>query len=138
MAAPIRGCHLSRDTAAAIEGAGFTITTPEQFLFPGARTPVSFHITGHATAPGRRWADRAGAGVGRAAAGADGGSRRPSPAGRSISRCAPAGRNRGPRRPRAARLARRILLVSRQRDDVPAARLADPERAGGGQWNGST
>jgi hypothetical protein len=45
------GCHLSRDTAAAIERAGFTITTLEQFLFPAARTPVSFHIAGHATAP---------------------------------------------------------------------------------------
>jgi ubiquinone/menaquinone biosynthesis C-methylase UbiE len=47
------GCHLSRDTAAAIERAGFTITTLEQFLFPAARTPVSFHIAGHATAPRR-------------------------------------------------------------------------------------
>jgi len=47
------GCHLSRDTAAAIERAGFTITTLEQFLFPAARTPVSFHIAGHAAAPGR-------------------------------------------------------------------------------------
>jgi ubiquinone/menaquinone biosynthesis C-methylase UbiE len=46
------GCHLSRDTAAAIERAGFTITTLEEFLFPDARTPVSFHIAGHATAPG--------------------------------------------------------------------------------------
>jgi ubiquinone/menaquinone biosynthesis C-methylase UbiE len=47
------GCHLSRDTAAAIERAGLTITTLEEFLFPAARTPVSFHIAGHATAPGR-------------------------------------------------------------------------------------
>jgi len=46
-------CHLSRDTAAAIKRAGFTITTLEHFLFPAARTPVSFHIAGHATAPGR-------------------------------------------------------------------------------------
>jgi ubiquinone/menaquinone biosynthesis C-methylase UbiE len=45
------GCHLSRDTAAAIERAGFTITRLEKFLFPAARTPVSFHIAGHATAP---------------------------------------------------------------------------------------
>jgi ubiquinone/menaquinone biosynthesis C-methylase UbiE len=47
------GCHLSRDTAAAIQRAGFTITTLEQFLFPAARTPVSFHIAGHATAQGQ-------------------------------------------------------------------------------------
>lgn len=47
------GCHLSRDTAAAIERAGFTITSLEEFLFPAARTPVSFHIAGDATAPGR-------------------------------------------------------------------------------------
>jgi ubiquinone/menaquinone biosynthesis C-methylase UbiE len=47
------GCHLSRDTAAAIERAGFTIAALEQFLFPAARTPVSFHIAGHATAPRR-------------------------------------------------------------------------------------
>lgn len=47
------GCHLSRDTATAIERAGFTITTLEEFLFPAARTPVSFHIAGHAAAPGR-------------------------------------------------------------------------------------
>ncbi|MBO0822523.1 MAG: class I SAM-dependent methyltransferase [Actinobacteria bacterium] len=45
------GCHLSRDTAAAIESAGFTITRLEEFLFPAVRTPVSFHIAGHATAP---------------------------------------------------------------------------------------
>ena len=45
------GCHLSRDTATAIERAGFTITLLEEFLFPAARTPVSFHIAGHATAP---------------------------------------------------------------------------------------
>jgi hypothetical protein len=45
------GCHLSRGTAAAIGRAGFTITWLEEFLFPAARTPVSFHIAGHATAP---------------------------------------------------------------------------------------
>src|SRR5258708_28919298 len=32
------GCHLSRDTAAAIQRAGFTITGLEEFLFPAART----------------------------------------------------------------------------------------------------
>jgi ubiquinone/menaquinone biosynthesis C-methylase UbiE len=47
------GCHLSRDTAAAIERAGFTITRLDTFLFPGARTPVSFYIAGHAMAPAR-------------------------------------------------------------------------------------
>jgi ubiquinone/menaquinone biosynthesis C-methylase UbiE len=47
------GCHLSRDTAAAIERAGFTLTRLEKFLFPAAaRTPISFHISGHAASPG--------------------------------------------------------------------------------------
>jgi len=46
------GCHLSRDTATAIERAGFTISRLEEFLFPAARTPVSFHIAGHAASPG--------------------------------------------------------------------------------------
>ena len=44
------GCHLSRDTAAAIERAGFTITRLDRFMFPAVRTPLSFHIAGHATA----------------------------------------------------------------------------------------
>lgn len=47
------GCHLSYDTAAAIQRAGFTISRLEKFLFPGTRTPVSFHIAGYATAPSR-------------------------------------------------------------------------------------
>jgi ubiquinone/menaquinone biosynthesis C-methylase UbiE len=47
------GCHLSRDTAAAIKRAGFTITRLDEFLFPAARTPVSFHIARQAAAPGR-------------------------------------------------------------------------------------
>jgi ubiquinone/menaquinone biosynthesis C-methylase UbiE len=42
------GCHLSRDTAAAIERSGFTIRWLDRFLFPGTRTPVSFHISGQA------------------------------------------------------------------------------------------
>jgi ubiquinone/menaquinone biosynthesis C-methylase UbiE len=42
------GCHLSRDTAAAIQRAGFTIRRLDRFLFPEARIPVSFHITGQA------------------------------------------------------------------------------------------
>ena len=43
------GCHLGRDTAAAIEQAGFSIARLDRFLFPQARTPVSFHIIGQAT-----------------------------------------------------------------------------------------
>jgi ubiquinone/menaquinone biosynthesis C-methylase UbiE len=46
------GCHLGRDTAAAIERAGFTIARFDRFLFPGTRTPVSFHIAGQATSSG--------------------------------------------------------------------------------------
>lgn len=42
------GCHLGRNTAAAIERAGFSIRRLERFLFPQARTPVSFYITGQA------------------------------------------------------------------------------------------
>lgn len=42
------GCHTGRDTAAAIERAGFTIESLERYLFPEARTPVSFHILGTA------------------------------------------------------------------------------------------
>jgi ubiquinone/menaquinone biosynthesis C-methylase UbiE len=45
----IPACHLSRDTAMAIERAGFTIRRLDHFLFPETRTPVSFHITGQAT-----------------------------------------------------------------------------------------
>jgi ubiquinone/menaquinone biosynthesis C-methylase UbiE len=45
------GCHLSRDTATAIEHAGFTIDQLDRFLFPQARTPVSFHIRGTAHRP---------------------------------------------------------------------------------------
>jgi ubiquinone/menaquinone biosynthesis C-methylase UbiE len=43
------GCHTGRDTATAIERAGFTIQSLERYLFPEARTPVSFHILGTAT-----------------------------------------------------------------------------------------
>jgi ubiquinone/menaquinone biosynthesis C-methylase UbiE len=43
------GCHTGRDTAAAIERAGFTINRLDRYLFPAARTPVSFHILGTAT-----------------------------------------------------------------------------------------
>ncbi len=45
------GCHLGRDTVTAIEHAGFTIGRLDQFLFPQARTPVSFHIRGTARRP---------------------------------------------------------------------------------------
>jgi ubiquinone/menaquinone biosynthesis C-methylase UbiE len=43
------GCHTGRDTAAAIEKAGFTINRLDRYLFPAARTPVSFHVLGTAT-----------------------------------------------------------------------------------------
>jgi hypothetical protein len=39
-------------TSAAIQRAGFVVSVLEEFLFPAARTPISFHIVGHATAPG--------------------------------------------------------------------------------------
>ncbi|MGH3410429.1 MAG: methyltransferase domain-containing protein [Streptosporangiaceae bacterium] len=45
------GCHLGRDTTAAIEQAGFTVATLDRFLFPEARSPVSFYLTGQATQP---------------------------------------------------------------------------------------
>lgn len=47
------GCHTGRDTAAAIERAGFTLDRLDRFLFPPARTPVSSHILGMAT-PGAK------------------------------------------------------------------------------------
>jgi hypothetical protein len=49
-----KGCHTSRDTAAAITGAGFTIDRLEQFTFPETRlpSPVSAHILGTATRVG--------------------------------------------------------------------------------------
>jgi ubiquinone/menaquinone biosynthesis C-methylase UbiE len=40
------GCHLGRDTAAAIEHAGYTIQRVERFRFPDLRTPMSSHILG--------------------------------------------------------------------------------------------
>ncbi|MFE3459608.1 class I SAM-dependent methyltransferase [Nocardiopsis aegyptia] len=42
------GCHSGRDTLAVIEAAGFTLGPVERFLFPRARTPVSFHVRGEA------------------------------------------------------------------------------------------
>ncbi len=52
MAAPVRRCHLGRDTAAAIERAGFTARL-DRFLFPGTRTAISFRIAGQATSCGQ-------------------------------------------------------------------------------------
>lgn len=43
------GCHTGRDTAEAIERSGFTINRLDRYLFPDARTPISFHILGTAT-----------------------------------------------------------------------------------------
>ncbi|MGH7722133.1 MAG: class I SAM-dependent methyltransferase [Candidatus Dormibacteria bacterium] len=47
------GCHPSRDTAAAIVGAGFTIQQLEHFCFPESRfaLPTSPHILGNALRP---------------------------------------------------------------------------------------
>lgn len=42
------GCHLGRDTGTAIEQTGFRIEQLDCFMFPEARTPVSFHIVGTA------------------------------------------------------------------------------------------
>ncbi|WP_030918465.1 class I SAM-dependent methyltransferase [Streptosporangium amethystogenes] len=42
------GCHTGRDSALAIQQAGFTITALERFLLPAVRTPVSFFIRGTA------------------------------------------------------------------------------------------
>jgi ubiquinone/menaquinone biosynthesis C-methylase UbiE len=44
------GCHTGRDTATAIEQAGFTVERLDRFLFPPARTPFSFHILAAARA----------------------------------------------------------------------------------------
>jgi ubiquinone/menaquinone biosynthesis C-methylase UbiE len=43
------GCHVSRDTVAAIEEAGFTLTELDRFAFPeGARGPSSATVLGYA------------------------------------------------------------------------------------------
>jgi ubiquinone/menaquinone biosynthesis C-methylase UbiE len=44
------GCHTGRDTAAAIEQAGFSVERLDRFLFPQARSPFSFHILAAARA----------------------------------------------------------------------------------------
>lgn len=45
------GCHIGRDSATAIEEAGFTIERIDRFLFPEVRAPVSFFISGTARRP---------------------------------------------------------------------------------------
>jgi ubiquinone/menaquinone biosynthesis C-methylase UbiE len=46
------GCHVGRDTVAAIERAGFTVTDLERFAFPeGARGPSSAAVLGYALRP---------------------------------------------------------------------------------------
>lgn len=40
------GCHTGRDTLSAVTRAGFTIDRLDRFLFPGTRTPASFHVLG--------------------------------------------------------------------------------------------
>jgi ubiquinone/menaquinone biosynthesis C-methylase UbiE len=47
----VGGCHTGRDTASAIEPAGFGIDRLDRFLFPEARTLFSFHILGVASRP---------------------------------------------------------------------------------------
>jgi hypothetical protein len=43
------GCHTGRDTATAIEQAGFTLDRLDRFRFPDLNTPTSSHILGTAT-----------------------------------------------------------------------------------------
>jgi SAM-dependent methyltransferase len=46
------GCHLNRDTAAAIRGAGFAIEELDRFAYaPLAMVPKQAHILGRARAP---------------------------------------------------------------------------------------
>lgn len=46
------GCHVSRDTTAAITAAGFEVGEVERFEFPpGASTPASPHVLGRAVRP---------------------------------------------------------------------------------------
>ncbi|MGP3920600.1 methyltransferase domain-containing protein [Nonomuraea sp. 10N515B] len=48
----VGGCHLGRDAEAELRRAGFRIDQLDRFLFPPARTPVSFHIIGTALRDG--------------------------------------------------------------------------------------
>jgi hypothetical protein len=48
------GCHAGRDTAAAMENAGFTIERADRLSFPDSRIllPTSPHVLGIALNPG--------------------------------------------------------------------------------------
>lgn len=46
------GCHAGRDTAAAIERAGFRVDRLDRFLFPAGDTPLSSYISGTAVLAG--------------------------------------------------------------------------------------
>lgn len=46
------GCHTGRDTLAALERAELRVQRLERFLFPQARTPVSFYVLGSAVTGG--------------------------------------------------------------------------------------
>lgn len=46
------GCHLGRDPHRSLTEAGFRITAEETFLWPQARTPISFHTSGTAVVAG--------------------------------------------------------------------------------------
>lgn len=46
------GCHVSRDPARSITDAGFRLTAAQRFLWPRARTPISFHTSGVAVLAG--------------------------------------------------------------------------------------
>ena len=47
----VGGCHTGRDTIGALEQAGLRIEHLERFLFPPARSPVSFYVLGSAVRP---------------------------------------------------------------------------------------
>ncbi|WP_328808198.1 class I SAM-dependent methyltransferase [Nonomuraea antri] len=50
----VGGCHLGRDTVAAIQRAGLTVENLQRFLLPAVRTPSSFHVLGTARLPALR------------------------------------------------------------------------------------
>lgn len=43
------GCHTGRDTAGAVERAGFTVTRLDRFRFPDIASPTAAHVLGTAT-----------------------------------------------------------------------------------------
>ncbi|OLF06709.1 SAM-dependent methyltransferase [Actinophytocola xinjiangensis] len=43
------GCHMGRDTTAAIRDAGFTVTRLDRFRFPDVASPSASHVLGSAT-----------------------------------------------------------------------------------------